>query len=420
MARVLHSRAAKIAVLGLIPASALLFAVNFPRSTPHSEPNPAGTFQNPLIKSGPDPWMTYYEGNYYLATTTWGDATTGLTMRKAATIADLKSAPPQRVWQDSTPDRSSNYWAPEFFLLNGPNGPRWYGYYAGGPADCCDNQRIHVVESAGTDPMGPYTYKGRLRDSTDDRSIDPSILQLNGSLYLLFAGRTGTEQRVYIAPMENPWTLAGDRVLLSAPTYSWEQVGRNVNQGPVALQHDGRTFVVYSASYCGSPGYSLGMLSYVGQRSLAPRLVGQVANARLCGHGRRVLAGTQHVLQVARRFGRLARVSRQRLTRWKLRYEQESSRPEAHVEQRRHAQLRQAGATRRQPRCPRRRSRPHIGAEPLTRRTALGDRFGLRPKGDGRCGRDRLRRAPSADLGDGRELHDGLYSGYEDRYLHTG
>jgi GH43 family beta-xylosidase len=255
--------------LSLIAVSGLLVAGCSPDSTAQSAAS-AGTFRNPLNDSGPDPWMTYYEGHYYLATTTWGDAGTGLTMRKAATIADLKNARPQRVWQDSTPDRSSNFWAPEFFLLHGPSGPRWYGYFAGGPADCCDSQRIHVIESAGTDPMGPYTYKGRLKDSTDDRSIDPSILQLNGSLYLLFAGRTGTEQRVYIAPMENPWTLAGDRVLLSAPTYSWEQVGRNVNQGPVALQHGGKTLVVYSASYCGSPGYSLGMLTYVGDDPLRP------------------------------------------------------------------------------------------------------------------------------------------------------
>jgi GH43 family beta-xylosidase len=186
-------------------------------------------------------------------------------MRKASTIADLKRARPKKIWQDSTPERCCNYWAPEFFLLNGPDGLHWYGYYTGGPSACCDNQRIHVIESAGTDPMGPYIYKAQLKDSTDDRIIDASVLQLNGSLYLLFAGRiANSEQRIYIAPMKNPWALSGDRVLLSAPTYSWEQEGRNINQGPVALQHNGKTFIVYSASYCGGAGYKLGMLTYTG------------------------------------------------------------------------------------------------------------------------------------------------------------
>lgn len=243
---------------------ALMLAVGALPGLLRSLTAPADTFRNPLTDSGPDPWMTYYDGSYYLAATTWGDPFVGLTMRRASTIEGLKRAIPQRIWQDWTSERCCNYWAPEFFLLDGPGGPHWYGYYSGGPAGCCDNQRIHVIESAGTDPMGPYTYKGQLRDSTDDRSIDASVLQLNGSLYLLFAGRIGDEQRLYIAPMENPWTLGGERALLSAPTYDWEKVGRNVNQGPVALQHDGRTFVVYSASYCGGPGYQLGMLTYTG------------------------------------------------------------------------------------------------------------------------------------------------------------
>jgi GH43 family beta-xylosidase len=245
-------------VAGLLLASYLLYPAQQP------VPAQAGMFRNPLNNSGPDPWMTFYNGNYYLATTTWGGPSTGLTMRKASTIADLKSVTPKKIWQDLTPERCCNYWAPEFFLLNGPNGLHWYGYYSGGPESCCDNQRIHVIESAGTDPLGPYAYKGRLKDSTDDRSIDASLLQLNGSLYLLFAGRIGTEQRIYIAPMKDPWELGGDRALLSAPTYDWEKVTRNINQGPVALQHNGKTFIVYSASYCGGSGYKLGMLTYTG------------------------------------------------------------------------------------------------------------------------------------------------------------
>jgi GH43 family beta-xylosidase len=267
MEKVFHNRITWI-ILGLIAASALLVTIYFLYPARLPVASPPGTFRNPLNNSGPDPWMTYYEGTYYLATTTWGGPATGLTMRKAATIAGLKSAAPQRVWQDANPARCCNYWAPEFFLLNGPNGLHWYGYYSGGPSSCCDNQRIHVIESAGTDPLGPYTYKGQLKDSTDDRSIDASVLQLNGTSYLLFAGRIGTEQRIYIAPMKNPWTLSGDRVLLSAPTYSWEQENRSVNQGPVALQHDGKTFIVYSASYCGGSGYKLGMLTYTGDDPL--------------------------------------------------------------------------------------------------------------------------------------------------------
>ena len=246
MSTIFQQRSIRI-LLGALVLVSLLLAAYFLYPKQQPVPAPSGTFRNPLNNSGPDPWMTYYDGNYYLATTTWGGPWTGLTMRKAPTIADLKRAAPKRIWQDWTSDRCCNYWAPEFFLLKGPTGRHWYGYFTGGPYSCCDNQRIYVIESAGTDPMGPYTYKAKLIGSAGDRTIDASVLQLNGSLYLLFAGRVGTDQRIYIAPMENPWTLSGERVLISAPTYSWEQVGMNINQGPEALQHNGKTFIVYSA-----------------------------------------------------------------------------------------------------------------------------------------------------------------------------
>jgi hypothetical protein len=41
-------------------------------------------------------------------------------------------------------------------------------------------------------------------------------------------------------------------------------MGGWVNEGPVALQHDGKTFIVYSASSCATGNYKLGMLTYNG------------------------------------------------------------------------------------------------------------------------------------------------------------
>ena len=130
---------------------------------------------------------------------------------------------------------------------------------------------MHVIESIGKDPMGPYTYKAELTDSIDGWAIDTSILQLNGSLYLLFSAFPGddisaitNDQNLYIALMSNPWTLSGDRVLISSPTYIWERQDGRVNEGPVALQHNGKTFIIYSASGCWGPHYKLGILTYNG------------------------------------------------------------------------------------------------------------------------------------------------------------
>jgi GH43 family beta-xylosidase len=228
------------------------------------------TLRNPLnINGGADPWLTYYDGNYYLAATTWASE---WTMRKSPTLAGLKTAEPQRIYFETDPSRCCNFWAPEFHLLDGPNGLRWYFYYtAGTPPGNYDNQKSYVLESEGTDPMGPYTFKGRVYDPQNDAwSIDGSVLTLNDSLYFLFSSWVGPLQSLFIAPMSNPWTISGPRVLISQPELDWERVGGNVNEGPVALQHGDRTFIVYSASGCHTPDYKLGMLAYNGGDPLDP------------------------------------------------------------------------------------------------------------------------------------------------------
>jgi GH43 family beta-xylosidase len=229
---------------------------------PDDESQP-GMFRNPLNPSrGPDPWLVYYEGYYYLTATT---GSSELTMRRSPTLAGLKTARPVRIYEETDPSRCCNMWAPEFYLLDGPNGLRWYYYYTAGTSGTLDNQRTHVLESEGTDPMGPYTYKGRIYDPHNDGwAIDGSILELNDELYFLFSSWVGPNQSLFIAPMSDPWTISGPRVLMSQPEYAWERMGGNVNEGSVALYRDDDLFIIYSASGCWTPDYKLGMLTYNG------------------------------------------------------------------------------------------------------------------------------------------------------------
>jgi GH43 family beta-xylosidase len=218
-----------------------------------------GVLRNPLnVNNGADPWLTYYDGNYYLAATTWASE---WVMRKSPTLAGLKTAEPVVIYRETEASRCCNFWAPEFRLFDG----HWYFYYtAGEPLGSYDNQRSYVLESAGTDPLGPYTFKGQLNDGSNSWSIDGSVMELDGSLYFLSSGFVGGLQSLMIAPMANPWTLSGARRLLAQPTFPWEREQGSVNEGPVTLQHDGKTFIVYSASACSGPNYKLGMLTYQG------------------------------------------------------------------------------------------------------------------------------------------------------------
>ncbi|AOS64274.1 glycoside hydrolase family 43 protein [Actinoalloteichus hymeniacidonis] len=228
------------------------------------------TFRNPLYaQDGADPWLTFHNGRYYLSGTY---NSSEIAMRSAPTLAGLRDAEPVVVWRGDDPSRCCYFWAPEFRLLDGPNGRRWYLHYSAGVSGTADHQRMHVLESAGDDPMGPYTYRGKLNPPGEDVwSIDGSYLEIPGrGLYFLWSEWGPDSQENWIAPMSDPWTISGAKRLLSTPQYSWETSGLRVNEAPVAVQHAGRTHVVYSASYCGTPDYKLGLLTLVGSDPLSP------------------------------------------------------------------------------------------------------------------------------------------------------
>ncbi|WP_348733763.1 family 43 glycosylhydrolase [Rheinheimera texasensis] len=226
-----------------------------------------GAFTNPLFENGADPWLEYFDGNYYLTTTTW---TSQLVMRKSPTLAGLATATPVYVWSDADPKRCCNFWAFEFHRLKGPNGYRWYLMYTAGQDGTLDHQHLNVLESAGDDPMGPYQYKAAMMP--DSWNIDGSYLQHNGKLYLLYSQWQGDEQLNLIAQMDNPWTLTPGKPhqVLTRPVLDWETSGRKVTEGAAALQYQGRTFVTYSASFCDTPDYKLGLMELVGDDALNP------------------------------------------------------------------------------------------------------------------------------------------------------
>lgn len=236
------------------------------------------TFTNPLLPSGPDPWVTYKDGFYYYMNTTGEN----LKLWKTKNIADLKTSEGKAIW---TPPASGPYskdiWAPEIHFLMG----RWYVYFS---ADDGHNatHRVWVIENSSEDPMrGEWTLKGKIADADDRWSIDGSVFENHGRLYFVCSGwetsADGT-QNIYIVELENPYTAKGKRVKLSSPSYPWEKVGdleqhRNpeenpglhpdaplhvdVNEGPEILKHSGKLFLIYSASACWTEHYALGMLT---------------------------------------------------------------------------------------------------------------------------------------------------------------
>ncbi|RAK62006.1 glycoside hydrolase family 43 protein [Hymenobacter edaphi] len=251
---------------GARPLLLVLGLLGCQRSLPPAAPQPpvatpsTATFTNPLLPSGPDPWVTQKDGYYYYMHTTG----TNLRLWKTAKMSELGAAAGVVVWTPPlTGPASGNLWAPELHWLDG----KWYIYYTAGPAGTnLGQQRTWVLENAAADPTtGTWTDKGRLYNPTADFwAIDGTVLEQNGRRYFVWSGHNGQDaiQRLYISEMRNPWTLTGPRVELSHPEYGWELQGPPyVNEGPEILQRAGQTFLVYSASFCGTDSYALGMLT---------------------------------------------------------------------------------------------------------------------------------------------------------------
>ena len=229
-------------------------------------PGATKTFTNPLLPSGPDPWVIEKDGYYYYTHTTGSR----LVIWKTKTPTDLVNAERKTVW---TPPQGTAYsrelWAPELHYLNG----KWYMYFAADDGQN-RNHRMYVIENSADDPLqDSWVFKGKVADPSDKWAIDGSVFQHNNQLYMIWSGWEGDrniKQDLYIAKLKNPWTIDGERKRISSPNYNWEKNSDtsaarrslpDVNEGPELLKHRNKLFIVYSANGCWTDDYALGLLT---------------------------------------------------------------------------------------------------------------------------------------------------------------
>ena len=175
----------------------------------------------------------------------------------------------------------TQYWAPEIHYI-----PReiagddygWYCYVAASDSSDTDSaHRMYVYKCP--DPENPmcegWELKGKITDSSNYWAIDGTVITWGGKMYFAWSGRESADtsarmQSIYIAEMSNPWTLTGNRVVLSSPDQSWEryQTSPAVNEGPQAFTHNGKLYLTYSANGSWAKNYCFGLLEYKGSGSL--------------------------------------------------------------------------------------------------------------------------------------------------------
>ncbi|MET1023710.1 MAG: glycoside hydrolase family 43 protein [Pseudoxanthomonas sp.] len=215
------------------------------------------TYTNPLLPSGPDPWIARQGDTYYFMAT-HGDR---LAIRKTTDLAKLADARDITVWTPpATGPNAKSVWAPELHRI----GKSWFIYYTA--ADEVHNDDAHrgifVLQNDSADPtQGHWTDHGRLK--TEHAGIDGTTFAVGDKRYFVYSPYVGPDSVLAIVAMTNPWTLAGAETVIARPDQSWErQGGRQILEGPEFLQGPrGDLFLTYSGSACWSDDYAIGLLS---------------------------------------------------------------------------------------------------------------------------------------------------------------
>ena len=225
------------------------------------------TITNPVVPWGADPWVIRENDTYYLVQSRRG----GIWVNSFTNLSEIGDDNWERVW---SPPRDTSYsrnlWAPELHHLRG----EWYIYFAADDG-ANENHRMYVLQGTTQDPQDPFAFKGKVAAPSDRWAIDGTVLEMpDGPLYFVWSGWEGSEnvvQNLYIAPMSDPLTISGERVLIARPEYDWEKHGRPlVNEGPTALWNGTNLFIIYSASGSWTDDYCLGQLTWTGGDPLEP------------------------------------------------------------------------------------------------------------------------------------------------------
>lgn len=249
---------ARIALEWMPPGQATLSPIPADRLINTFAPPPS-SFANPIDGAGQDPWVLQWRDEYIYI---WSDGGKILGSRSAR-LQDIGTSQPVVLYDPPNGTAySRNVWAPELHRLD----DKWYLYFAADDGTNA-NHRMYVSARTADDPLGGFTFVGKLTTPTERWAIDGTVLELGGHRYFIWSGWQGFtdgQQDLYIARMSSAVSLTGDRVRIATPDYGWERNGLPINEGPQVLQRGGSTHIIYSASGYWTKEYALGRLTLTG------------------------------------------------------------------------------------------------------------------------------------------------------------
>lgn len=238
------------------------------------------SYPSPLIMHRADPYVYKHTDGFYYFMGSYTDPTHNLDgkyqylyliLRRSKTIRGLSDNSNEYteriIWERNAINNgtmSSHLWAPEIHFIQG----KWYVYYTTTISEESPWKiRPHCLECQGNDPMtdtwinkGPVITTVKDDIAFTDFSLDHTYFNHKGIDYFVWAQKTNNISDIFIARLENPWTICTPSVLLTHPEYNWECHGFAVNEGPSVLKHGDKIFILFSASGTDAT-YCMGLLS---------------------------------------------------------------------------------------------------------------------------------------------------------------
>ncbi len=193
------------------------------------------TFSSPVVgKMGiGDPAVIFHEGKYYLYPT--GD-NHGYDVYISSDLVHWEKGP--RVFRSA----GSGAWAPHVIL--NPADRKFYLYYT-------VERRIGVA--VAYQPDGPFIDQGPLVDN----AIDADMYLDDDGKYFLYYVRY-PEFRIYVQPMKDAATKAGEPAPLIMPDEPWEKRDRPITEAPWVLKRKGIYYLLYSGGGPDTRYYAIG------------------------------------------------------------------------------------------------------------------------------------------------------------------
>lgn len=223
-------------------------------------------YKNPIVIQRADPLIYKHTDGYYYFTASVPEYDR-IELRKSKTIQGLQNSECVTVWTKHDFGEMSNLiWAPELHFING----KWYIYFAAAEnaevTGITFNHHMYVIENDNADPLSSnWVEKGQIKTGWETFALDGTVFENRDKLYYVWAQEERevcyeSHSNLYIAEMENPWTLKTKPVLLTKPEFDWEIKLYWVNEGPSILKRNGKIFLTYSASAT-DDSYCMGMLT---------------------------------------------------------------------------------------------------------------------------------------------------------------